>query len=75
MRSMARPPQYGEGIAAEHCSNCRFFSETSKRSGECTRYKTTVGWDKWCKAWASKSPRGDTKAMWAEHRKALKEAS
>ncbi len=68
-----KPPEYGEGTAKEHCSHCRFYEETTKRTGRCTKYATAVDWDKWCSSWAPKKP--DAKQAWAEHRERLKEAS
>ncbi len=72
-RNLPRPPEYGDGTAKEHCSHCRFYEETTKRTGKCTKYDVSVGWDKWCSSWAPMKP--DAKQAWAEHRERLKEAN
>jgi hypothetical protein len=69
-----KPPQYGEGLAEEHCANCRFYDKTSKRSGQCTKYDVAVDWDKWCSSWTSKDAGQAAKDLWKQHRKALASA-
>ena len=72
---MPKPPEYGEGIAKEHCSNCRFYEPVSRRGGTCRKYAVPVIWDKWCSSWASQNVGRAARDLWKEHRQKLKEAS
>jgi len=66
---MAKPPKYHEGTADEHCANCQFYNK-----GQCTKYFTAVGWDKWCSSWTHRNAGQHARHLWKQHRKALASA-